>query len=78
MFFKGVKMTQSCKGTCSKYKRNISPYLGSMYLTGHVRCTICQTFLKWEGLYCPCCGARVSKKPKNMKAYNKLVKVKRY
>ena len=37
------------------------------YVTGHKRCQICNLFLKWEGVFCPCCGCRLRIGPRNMK-----------
>ena len=71
-------VTQSCKNICKRYKKGMTPAIGSMYLAGFARCNICQVFIKWEGLWCPCCGVHLSKKPRYKKSYNKNVKVKRY
>lgn len=32
---------------------------------GVCKCSHCQVFLKWDGLYCPCCGHRTTRKRKN-------------
>ncbi|MDQ3851427.1 MAG: hypothetical protein M3299_01175 [Thermoproteota archaeon] len=26
---------------------------------------MCELFIKWDGLWCPCCGCRLRTKPKN-------------
>jgi hypothetical protein len=42
------------------------------YANGQKRCQICEIFLKWEGLWCPCCGYRLRTKPRNLKYKAKL------
>ncbi|MEW5841150.1 MAG: hypothetical protein AB1753_09120, partial [Thermoproteota archaeon] len=36
------------------------------------RCQICEIFIKWDGLWCPCCGYRLRTKPRNLKYKAKL------
>jgi len=36
--------------------------------TDYKKCSKCCVFIKWEGLYCPCCGVRLSNRAKNNKA----------
>ncbi len=61
----------SCKGTCDKYKANKPVGIGR-YASGQRRCQICEIFIKWEGLWCPCCGYRLRTKPRNLKYKAKL------
>ncbi|MGB6532199.1 MAG: hypothetical protein WBF33_29185, partial [Candidatus Nitrosopolaris sp.] len=42
------------------------------YATGQKRCQVCEVFLEWDGLFCPCCGNRLRTKPRNMKYKTKL------
>ena len=48
-----------CKGTCEKYKVVRPCYtLGSKvghYIVGNKRCSVCDIFLRWDGIKCPCC-----------------------
>ncbi|MGB6590541.1 MAG: hypothetical protein WBE68_03440 [Candidatus Nitrosopolaris sp.] len=37
------------------------------YSTGQKRCQVCEIFLKWDGLWCPCCGYRLRTSPRNSK-----------
>jgi len=48
-----------CKGRCEKYKP-VWKFGKIIYDEGIVRCRTCYEFLKWEGLWCPCCNCRVS------------------
>jgi hypothetical protein len=54
----------ACKGICTKYKAT-KPAVGGRYNAGQKRCQICETFIEWDGLWCPCCGYRLRTKPRN-------------
>lgn len=49
-------MKNVCKGFCQFYKSKTT------YIGGAVRCRSCYEFIDWEGLWCPCCGCRISKR----------------
>jgi hypothetical protein len=61
----------TCKGICSRYKAQ-KPVGTGRYASGQRRCQICEIFIKWEGLWCPCCGYRLRTKPRNLKYKAKL------
>ena len=61
----------TCKGICTRYKAQ-KPVGTGRYASGQRRCQICEIFIKWEGLWCPCCGYRLRTKPRNMKYKAKL------
>ena len=65
----GKKMT--CKGICIRHKAQKPVHLGR-YAMGQKRCQICELFIKWDGLWCPCCGYRLRTKPRNLKYKAKL------
>ena len=56
----------TCKGICSRYKAQ-KPVGTGRYASGQRRCQICEIFINWEGLWCPCCGYRLRTKPRNLK-----------
>ena len=56
----------TCKGICTRYKAQ-KPVGTGRYASGQKRCQICEIFIKWEGLWCPCCGYRLRTKPRNLK-----------
>jgi uncharacterized Zn finger protein (UPF0148 family) len=60
----------TCKGICIRHKAT------SRYVTGNKRCQICGLFIKWDGVFCPCCGYRLRIGPRNMKFKAKLRKQK--
>ena len=55
----------TCNNICSKYKANKPVGIGR-YASGQRRCQVCQIFIKWEGLWCPCCGYRLRTKPRKL------------
>ena len=44
----------SCKGICVRYKAS------ARYANGHKHCKVCDLFIKWDGLFCPCCGYKTN------------------
>jgi len=61
----------SCKGTCEQYKANKPIGIGR-YASGQKRCQICELYISWDGLWCPCCGYRLRCKPRNITYKDKL------
>ena len=61
----------SCKGVCIHHKAS-GPISYGRYATGNKRCQICEIFMKWDGLWCHCCGCRLRIGPRNMKYKTKL------
>jgi len=61
----------TCKGICTRYKAQ-KPVGTGRYSSGQRRCQICEIFINWEGLWCPCCGYRLRTKPRNLKYKAKL------
>ncbi|MFL6406847.1 MAG: hypothetical protein ACJ71F_07240 [Nitrososphaeraceae archaeon] len=55
-----------CKGICIHHKAS------GRYANGHKRCQICDLFIKWHGVFCPCCGSRLRMGPRNIKDKAKL------
>lgn len=63
-----------CKGICPRYKA-LKPIIGGRYENGQRRCQTCEIWLKWEGIWCPCCGYRLRTKPRNKKYKERLREV---
>ena len=59
-------MVTSCNGICNRYKM-VKPNGTGRYSAGQKRCNLCDIFMQWEGLFCPCCGYRLRSKPRNGK-----------
>ena len=45
----GGKVIMVCKGVCGAYK-GVKSDINSK------RCTTCALYVKWDGVYCPCCN----------------------
>ena len=54
-----------CNEICKKYAF-IRTGKESFYANGASRCNgKCYEWIKWDGLFCPCCGVRLRKNPRN-------------
>ena len=60
----------ACKEICFSYKAKSDGK--NRYSNNQKRCQTCEIFIKWEGLWCPCCGYRLRTKPRNLKYKAKL------
>ncbi|MFL6507968.1 MAG: hypothetical protein ACJ704_08530 [Nitrososphaeraceae archaeon] len=60
-----------CKGICIRHKAS-GPISYGRYAIGQKRCQICEIFIKWDGIYCPCCGCRLRIRPRLFKDKAKL------
>jgi hypothetical protein len=69
--FYGFFLRMTCKGICLRHKAQ-KPVGSGRYASGQKRCQICEIFIKWDGLWCPCCGYRLRTKPRNLKYKAKL------
>ena len=61
----------TCKGICIRHKAQ-KPVGSGRYATGQKRCQICDLFIKWDGIWCPCCGCRLRIGPRHYKHKAKL------
>ena len=61
----------TCNGICKEYKvkRHKDRF---RYKHGHKRCRVCDIFIKFEGLWCPCCNCRLSLRQRNRKRRNDI------
>ncbi len=66
-----------CNGTCVEYKATSNSAEGGRYEQGQKRCHECEIFIKWEGLWCPCCGHLLRTKPRGTKLKRRLLLRKR-
>jgi hypothetical protein len=61
----------TCKGICIRHKAQ-KPVGSGRYATGQKRCQVCEVFIKWDLLWCPCCGYKLRTRPRNIKYRAKL------
>jgi len=64
----------TCKGSCALTTYEPKKLVRNAVEHGYKRCRICNLFLKWEGIWCPCCSVRLSSKSKNNKSRQAFVK----
>jgi len=60
----------TCKGVCVRYKAKIANRRGvgmGRYASGKKRCQGCEIYIRYEGLYCPCCARKLRTVPRNKK-----------
>ncbi len=53
-----------CNNTCEKYRAIKPPLPKTRYLEGQKRCQVCDLYVWWKGIYCPCCGIRLRTTPR--------------
>ena len=61
-----------CKGICVRHRAQKPPGASGRYAIGQKRCQVCEIFLKWDGMWCPCCGYRVRTRPRGHKFKERL------
>jgi DNA-directed RNA polymerase subunit RPC12/RpoP len=64
----------ACKGFCERMKAS-KPLSGSRYASGQKRCQVCSIYIKWEGVWCPCCSYRLRTKPRAKTYKDKLRRI---
>jgi len=60
-----------CKGICTRHKA-IGAFINGRYKNGQKRCQVCDLFIVWDGIWCPCCGYKLRSKPRNLIYKKKL------
>ena len=61
-----------CKGVCVRYKAPLNNYMN-----GQKRCQVCQLFVIWNQLRCPCCGYRLRTRPRKISFNRKVMKTRK-
>ena len=56
----------TCKCICIRHKASRG------YANGHKLCNYCNLFIKWDELWCPCCGNKLRTRPRHSKYKAKL------
>jgi hypothetical protein len=56
----------TCKGICIRHRAS------NHYASGQKRCQVCDLFIKWDGLFCPCCGYKLRTRPRNFNLKTKV------
>ena len=66
-------MAITCNNICHRYKAKKPNNIGR-YLSGQKRCNACEIYIKWDGLWCPCCNYKLRLTPRSSKYKKKYVK----
>jgi hypothetical protein len=67
-----TKLTDmACRGICIRHKAQ-KPLCSGRYVIGQKRCQLCDIFIEWNNLWCPCCGYRLRTRPHNSKFKERL------
>ncbi len=61
----------TCKGICIRHRAQRPAVSFGRYAAGQKQ--VCSIFIKWDGLWCPCCGCRIRTKPRNSKFKQRLM-----
>jgi len=64
----------TCKGICDRHAAQ-KPLTQSRYAAGQKRCSICDIFIKYDGIYCPCCGMMLRTNPRGTQDRQRLLLV---
>ena len=63
----------ACKGVCNHYK--ITKRVNRcQYTENQKRCQWCSIFIKWDGIWCPCCNHKLRSRPRNSKSKQNFLK----
>jgi len=56
----------ACKQICQRYKekRKVKSNQSRYSLPNARRCSVCEIYIEWEGVHCPCCGFKLRTKPR--------------
>lgn len=65
-----MTVSNACRGICILQYSVKGKQGGVRYLDGFKRCITCDTWIKYDGFHCPCCGYRIRSLPHNMKTKN--------
>ena len=53
-----------CRDIHGQYAEKVALRYGSPYDRGLKKCGHCDVYIRYEGIFCPCCGARLRDRPK--------------
>ena len=61
-------MVHICKGFCVVEGQLVTKKSVRGDKDGFKRCSQCELYIKWDGLFCPCCKRKFKISPRNNKA----------
>ena len=66
-----------CNARCKEFVAKKPLDGGGRYANGQKRCNICEKYMIWDGLFCPCCGNQLRQKTRNSDLRDKFLTVNR-
>ena len=66
-------MVNMCKGICDGYKA-VGHGRQNRYENGQKMCPLCEKFLTYAGIRCPCCSVKLRTTPRGNKARKEIHK----
>ena len=54
-----------CRDIHGQYAEKVALRYGSPYDRGFKKCGHCDVYIRYEGVFCPCCSARLRDRPKS-------------
>jgi hypothetical protein len=49
----------TCKGICIRHRAEKPLGHFGRYAAGQKRCQICAIYMRWDGIWCPCCDVEL-------------------
>ncbi|HWP78708.1 MAG TPA: hypothetical protein VNL34_03550 [Candidatus Nitrosotenuis sp.] len=59
-----------CKGYCKTKYRYLLGEISLKY-NGQKRCGVCDVYMRWDGVKCPCCRSVLHVRPRHSRAKNR-------
>lgn len=63
-----------CVGKCNEFQVS-KPQHGKRYEVGQKRCQMCERWVMYEGIWCPCCHHRLRTSPKCKRSEKSVVRI---
>ena len=70
-----VAIVFRCRGIHGRYQVKLSRLYGSPYDRGFKKCGHCDVFIRYEGVFCPCCGSRLRDRPKGTSSAQRAARI---
>jgi len=58
-------MTIQCKNICQRLEYESKKLVRNITKSPYKKCSRCCLCIKYEGIFCPCCGVKLSNRAKN-------------
>jgi len=72
-----IEKMKNCNGKCKGFVVKMPNNGGGRYANGQKRCNVCDKYIIWEGICCPCCGEKLRSRTRQGNLRDKFLVVKR-